>query len=352
MKESVGKQINVWIDICHTPQFNFYKNFIIHLANEGYLVYVTVLNRGKTPTIVKKELLSFTNVKVSVIGRHRLVKCSAIIEANLFRVIKLFLWSLNKHIDISYSNAFFNSFIGKINKFKSFNFDDDPQTYDFKLKTLFSDKNHYCLYELPSTYKLPSNAILLRVLKEWAYLAPNVFTPNIMALNKYNIKPKEYFFLREVSVGTINYAGQAVGAIINVASLIPQDKKVLFSLEDKSKKELYPPSWILLEEPIEDIHSLIYYSCGLISSGDSMAREAALLGVPSYYLGIRYAMPANIAASKFGSLYNSQTMAFKSWIEQFKESSINFEEEQEAIRDRINHSFIDINEYMYSLMNS
>ena len=54
---------------------------------------------------------------------------------------------------------------------------------------------------------------------------------------------------------------------------------------------------------------------GLVSSGDSMAREAALLGVPAYYLGIRYTMPANAAASKVAGLQNRQTMPFERWIE-------------------------------------
>ena len=75
----------------------------------------------------------------------------------------------------------------------------------------------------------------------------------------------------------------------------------MLSLEDKSTKERYPEDWILLEEPVEGIHSLIYYSCALISSGDSMAREAALLGVPSYYLGIRYDMPAKSCCIKAGN---------------------------------------------------
>jgi len=42
-----------------------------------------------------------------------------------------------------------------------------------------------------------------------------------------------------------------------------------------------------LKEPVSDIHSLIYYSRALISSGDSMAREACVLGVPAYYCGGR-----------------------------------------------------------------
>ena len=154
-------------------------------------------------------------------------------------------------------------------------------------------------------------------LKEWAYLNPRTFVPKVEVLEKYGVKPKEYMFLREVSVGTINYAGQASGAILGIKDMIPTDMRVLFSLEEKKRRGEYPADWILLQEPIEDIHSLIYYAAGLVSSGDSMAREAALLGVPSYYLGIRYSMPANAAASKVASLQNQRTMGFEEWIREY-----------------------------------
>lgn len=348
--ESVGrKKKNVWFDICHTPQYNFYKNFIIRLAGEGHIVYLTILNRGKMPLIIQKELAIYSTIKIYIIGRHRLAKWSAIIDANLIRIVKLFLWSLDKQIDIAYSNAFLSSAIGKVRGFHSYTFDDDPQTLDFKPKMWFSKISHYCLYELPSGYTLSSKVKVLPVLKEWAYLAPNVFVPDMKFLDKYKLKPKEYFFVREVSVGTVNYAGQSAGAVMDIASKIPHDKKVLLSLEDKSKKYMYPKDWILLEEPVEGIHSLIYYSCALISSGDSMAREAALLGVPSYYLGIRYDMPANRTASRLGILYSRKSMDFEEWIDHFKEKQ-DYAKEQKRTRDSINHLFIDINEYMYSFV--
>ena len=158
-----------------------------------------------------------------------------------------------------------------------------------------------------------------RCLKEWAYLNPRTFVPNPNVLDKYGVKPKEYMFLREVTVGTINYTGQDSGAILGIKDLMPKGMKVLFSLEEKKRRDEYPDDWILLQEPIEDIHSLIYYAAGLVSSGDSMAREAALLGVPAYYLGIRYSMPANAAASKVASLQNPKTMPFAQWIEKVNE---------------------------------
>ena len=190
--------------------------------------------------------------------------------------------------------------------------------------------------------------------KEWAEMKPRRFVPKVEVLEKYGVKPKEYMFLREETVGTINYTGQASGAILGIKDMIPAGMKVLFSLEEKKRRDEYPADWILLQEPIEDIHSLIYYAAGLVLSGDSMAREAALLGVPSYYLGIRYSMPANAAASKVASLSNRQTESFERWIERVKElmneGVDRLTEEQKKLREHIDAEFIDINAYMLELV--
>ena len=344
--------MNVWIDICHTPQYNFYKNFILRLADEGNNVMITVLDRGKTPVIIKRELQNLSNVSIDIIGKHRLNKLSAVLEANLCRLVKLFKWASNRKIDIGFSNAYPLSCVCWFKKIPCYTFDDDPQTIDYKPKIWFSNLSHYCLYEVPKEYKLSSKVKVLKALKEWPYLSPSVFKADIKALDEYNLKPKTFIFLREVSVGTVNYTGQASGAILNVKDLLPKDKKVIFSLEDKSKRDMYPSDWILLQEPVKDIHALIYYSAALVSSGDSMAREAALLGVPSYYLGIRHSMPANIAASKVAGLKNEVSMPFERWIESLESKTTEelIEKQQETIKN-IDNTFTDINEYIWGLLN-
>ena len=199
---------------------------------------------------------------------------------------------------------------------------------------------------------------VLNVLKEWAYLAPKYFNHNVNVLNQYGLRPKEYIFLREVSVGTFNYAGQTIGCVLAVKDLIDSVKtvegkkmKVLFSLEEKHRRNEYPEDWILLQEPIEDIHSLIYYAAGLVSSGDSMAREAALLGIPAYYLGTRHSMPANLAAAKVAHLQNELTMPFEEWLGELMGKDIAEQmKAQEELRKKIDEEFIDINAYMMSLV--
>lgn len=341
-----GGKMNVWVDLGHIPQYNFYKPLILRLAKEGKCVYVTYLNRGRMPKIIQAELGNVENVHLFQIGKHRMSRLSVILEANLLRNLQLFIWKIGKHIDVALSNGYQAAFIGWLFGVPSYSYDDDPQTIHYRPKVLLNKSCNYCIYKYQGK-KLSAKAHILPVLKEWAYLSPSVFTPNENVLKQYGVKPREYLFLREVSVGTMNYIGQKAQAIYAIKDLIPQNKKVLFSLEEKGKRDMYPKDWQLLQEPIDDIHSLIYYSCGLISSGDSMAREASMLGVPSLYLGIRTDMPANKAAIEVAKMYSIDTIDIKQWLNQCLVSSEELNKRQVKIRERVFNSFIDISEYIY-----
>lgn len=351
--------MNIWIDINHIAQYCFYKQFILRVASEGHTVFLTVLNRGRLLDVVHTELENVKGVSIFGIGKHKLTKFSAIVDANLRRLPQLWLWARKQKIDIAFSNGMQLAIVSHWLKIPNYSFDDDPQTLDFRPKVAFNTICHFCVYEDPAI--LPPVKVL-RCTKEWASLSPKYFSANPSSLSKYGVKPKQYIFVREVSVGTINYAAQSKGTILSCKDQLQQLRyrdedgqacpmKVIFSLEQKQDRSAYPPDWILLEEPVEDIHSLIYYSAGLVSSGDSMAREAALLGVPSYYLGIRYDMPANKAVSKVANLQTQKTMPFEDWCKSINmPSQANAEQLQVAVRETIDKAFIDVNQYMHDLL--
>lgn len=351
--------MNIWIDINHIAQYSFYKQFILRVASEGHSVFLTVLNRGRLQDVVHTEMENVQGVSIIGIGKHKLTKFSAVVDANLLRLPLLWQWARKQKIDIAFSNGMQLAIISHWLEIPNYSFDDDPQTVDFRLKVAYNTICHFCVYEDSSI--LPP-AKVLRCTKEWASLSPKYFSANPSSLSKYGVKPKQYLFVREVSVGTINYVAQSKGTILSCKEQIQQLRymdengqpcpmKVIFSLEQKQDRHAYPPDWILLEEPVEDVHSLIYYSAGLVSSGDSMAREAALLGVPSYYLGIRYDMPANKAVSKVANLQTLITMPFEEWCKSIQASSqANVELQQTVLREAIDKAFIDVNQYMYDLL--
>ena len=342
--------MNIWIDINHVPQLNFYKHFISVLADKGHRVYVTVLGRGKLPIIAQKELQGLQNVSVEVIGKHKMSKWSIFWDANLYRLFQMWNWRRKHSIDISFTNGYQTAVLSRFFGERSYTFGDDPQTKLYPVFVKAPTQSHMLIYEETTKGMVLPKDKVMPCLKEWAYLNPRTFVPKVEVLEKYGVRPKEYMFLREVTVGTINYTGQASGAILGIKDMIPTDMRVLFSLEEKKRRGEYPADWILLQEPIEDIHSLIYYAAGLVSSGDSMAREAALLGVPSYYLGIRYSMPANAAASKVASLQNQRTMGFEEWIGALPTDPEECAEKQRGLREHIDREFIDINRYMLELV--
>ena len=350
--------MNIWIDICHTPQYNFCANLIRLLAAKGHYVYVTVLSRGRLVNIVNNEMSGIKNVSIEAIGEHRLTKKSALWDANIKRVFQFLYWVRNKHIDMAFSaNTIPCALVCRLKAIPSYVYADDATRHTYKIVTaLCTNMLNTCVPK--EGYFNQDKIKVLNVLKEWAYLAPKYFHQNVKILNQYGLCPKEYIFLREVSVGTFNYAGQTKGCVLAVKDLIDYIKtidgkkmKVLFSLEEKHRRNEYPEDWILLQEPIEDIHSLIYYAAGLVSSGDSMAREAALLGIPAYYLGTRHSMPANLAAAKVANLQNELTMPFEKWLGELNEKSVEERmKAQEELRKKIDEEFIDINAYMISLV--
>jgi predicted glycosyltransferase len=187
-------------------------------------------------------------------------------------------------VDVGISfGSFLIGFVLTIMRKPNIHLSDDPERKMNAVLELMSCTERY----LPPIVHPKGKTKTFNALKEWAYLSPEYFIPDSRVLEQYRLKPKEYLFIREVSTGSLNYKGQETGLVGTFAERLSKDFKVIFSLEDKLLVDRYPSDWILLKEPVNDIHSIIYYSRLVISSGDSMAREGAMLGNPGIYCGNR-----------------------------------------------------------------
>lgn len=290
--------MRILIDICHPAHINFFKIVAERLKNEGHEILITVLKRGKLPSIAEDVFYGF-NVKI--INKHRGTRWSIIFEANILKFFILLKICFQFKPDIGLSaGSFILGAVLKLYNKPNIQFDDDPERkINVFLEKITSTKLYF-----PIFYNKEKNNIkIYNSLKEWAYLSPEYFNENDSVLSTYEIKSKEYIFIREISTGSLNYLGQKVGIIASIAKSLPPGIKIVMSLEDKTKINQYPSNWIILNEPVKDLHSLIYYSKLLISSGDSMAREAAILGVPSIYCGKRI-MAANEVLIREGMLFH------------------------------------------------
>ncbi len=283
----------VLVDLYHLPQYNFFKNVILTFNPNEIDIYC--VNRGKLLPVIKYELPDYNVIAVGDYKHNKgmLSMIFKIIVPRIFKLFKEIKPSKYKYIITAHYQA---NFVGKLKGIPNIAFIDDPRKFVFPLLKLSADEVFVPPFETHF-----SGVKYFNALKEWSYLSPKYFKPDSSVLNDYGLAPKNYIFIREVSTETSNYLSQDQGAILSIAHDFSSSIKVILSLENKNAEDQYPDSWIVLKEPVRNIHSLMFYSQVVISSGDSVAREGAMLGVPSIYAGIRD-MPANVIMIKKGML--------------------------------------------------
>lgn len=278
--------MRILFDIKHPAQLNLFKGLSRELLNEDWDVTVCYLERGKLPKIIASEYAGFKTIPV---GSSRGSKWSILWDGNIKRTfVFLDLIRKNKYNICVAASSIPLALACRISGVPIIQFYDDPERGRVnKLNATFSNQLFF-----PPIVEKDSKTSIFNCLKEWSYLSPARFHPDTAILQTYGLTPHQYVFVREVSNKSFNYYEQDDAIISRFAKDIDPDATVVLSLEDKSISHRFPKNWIILQEPVGDIHSLIYYSKLVISSGDSMAREGAMLGVPSVYCGIRQ-MKAN-----------------------------------------------------------
>ncbi|MES2649739.1 MAG: DUF354 domain-containing protein [Bacteroidota bacterium] len=292
---SVYNRSKILIDIKHPAQLNLFKGLSRELETGNWDITICYLRRGKLPAIIKNEYKGFHTIPV---GSSRGTKWSIFWEGNVKRTLRfLKLIRENKYDICVAASSIPLALACKLSGTPVIQFYDDPERKNINyINSVLSNQ----LFFPPITEK-ENKISIFNCLKEWSYLSPQRFKPNPNIPGQFGLGLHDYVFIREVSNKSFNYFGQQDGIICGLSDKISSKTRVVLSLEDKSIASKFPSSWIILNEPVNDIHSLIYYSKLVISSGDSMAREGAMLGVPSIYCGIRK-MKANDLLADMGFL--------------------------------------------------
>jgi len=335
--------MRIIIDISHPAHVNFFKPITKHLQVQGHEIIISVLRRGKLPAIAQKE---FNEFPLYFIGNHRGTMWSVFFEANIIKFFKL-LFLCNKirpNIGVS-AGSFVLGAVLKIIRVPNIQFDDDPERkVNVMLEKLTSSKLFFPVFFANTKRKVQN----YNALKEWSYLSPKYFISNIKVLNDYRLISKNYIFIREISTGSLNYINQNKNIIASICHLFSNKIQFVLSLEDKSTINQYPSDWIILKEPLEDIHSLIYYSKCLVSSGDSMAREGAMLGVPSIFCGFRN-MKANEVMIDKGMMLKENPENVAVLLNNIIDNSLVFED-QNIFRDKLEKEWIDVGTFVTELI--
>ena len=277
------------------------------LSKKGYTIEIIFLDRGNIGKVLAKELPQFKRTKIcnyssSTIGKMGMV---------LSRFVQLMGYLRRSKPQVTAGvGDFLLGFCSKLSgRFSILYYDDFEFNVNFKLSHVFGDK-----LVIPDVIPVRGSKIVpYKGFKELAYLHPSVYTPNKAIVKKAGLKENGYVFVREVASISLNYASLRDTPSLSFIKYLHHKKiPVVLSLEDKSKRKRYEPYCTILEEPLEDVYSLMHYALFTLTSGDSMARESALLGVPAIFIGGRD-MLANKPFIAWGGLkkIENETNIFK-----------------------------------------
>lgn len=293
--------MNILFDLLHPADVNLFKNSIYSLYHDGYSIYLTYRQRGVLDLIARSE---FPEFEITKLGAHR-KSLFGKIYSMLQRELIAFRFLRSNKIKLVVCQGLACGVACKLLGVKILHYDDDSEyRLSFLLGKWFSDID-VTPYFMPVSGK---NILKYKGYKELAYLHPNYFAPNEDILSVYGLKPNNYVFIREIANVSVNYHNykRLLPEIVNYLNKI--NIKILLSIENKTQVNDYSENCMILKEPVADLYSLIYYSRFVVSSGDTMAREACLLGNPCIYTGGRM-MLANKMFSDIGVMVKADDIS-------------------------------------------
>ena len=290
--------MRILFDITHPVDVNFFKNSMLKLKSDGHDLSIIFRSRGRLEKILKYELQMFP---IDKIGDHEKKGFVKKITTQLHRDYNIIPFIKKNKIELVVCFGSTSAISTKFCQIPYLSFDDD-----FEYKIPFYHANWFATRHIYPDFIEFSNSRTYKYhgFKELAYLHPNYLKTSEEILKEYSIAPNEYVFIREIANISLNYEENRSILKELVTKIKTKGLSIILSLEDKSLKDNYVDDCIILEEPVSDIYSLLYYALFAISSGDTVARETALLGVPTIYTGGR-TMVVNEALVKEGLMFES-----------------------------------------------
>ena len=275
--------MRVIVDILHPAHLNFYKRAIDIMQQRNWHLTVLVRDRGDLVEFARREL----NVPIRVVGKHyknRLGKCWGLVHRVVYLVLERF-W--NPYDVITSHGGFYAAIAATLTKRRSVIFYDNCE-----YRMLF-----YLCRRFASLFVVPSglgsdgrNIKTFYGYKELAYL--NNLVPSEEVLMEYQVEKQQYVLIRHIAHISLDYWKHdhetSLERVLRYCR--NRDYKVIASVEHAANQIplLYDsPNVTVIRKSTSKLHTLIYYAKCVVSSGDTVAREAALLGVPSIYIGKR-----------------------------------------------------------------
>lgn len=280
--------MKVWIDLDNLPHVQYILPVGMALKNMGYDLCITSRDYGNIP-----ELLKLKGIKSKVIGKgfnkNKFVK----ILETLIRAIQLLIYIRKIKPLLSLSNSRATALTSWLLNVKNFTFCD-------------YEKSELKSYKYLNSYLVFPSVIPKKVFLDIGFSGDKLIEyeglKENLTLSSFNIPTKcplvgvnlnrVIVLIRPPSFNS-HYYVKETGTLFDELENFLMERITAFNLElifvprDRNQLEKYKEKYngsqncIVLSKPVDGL-SLIWYSDLVFTGGGTMAREAAVLGVPAF----------------------------------------------------------------------
>lgn len=265
----------ILVDIPHPHFVHFFKNLIHMLGREN--VVITCQNSG-----IITKLLDAYGFEYFIVGK----KYDGLFSKGVgqFKYLKKYLQiARKKEVSLFLGMSPALSLAARLlNKNILFFDDDDSAVQPLTKKITIPLSNLVITPACLSFENYGAKHVVYKGYQELAYLAPEYFSPDMKIIKRYQLTEHRYFIVRFNDFHAhhdIGHGGIPLQKRLNLIKLLEKYGKVYITAEGKLEKEFEP--YQLKTNP-EDIHHILAYARMYVGDSQTMASEAAVLGVPSF----------------------------------------------------------------------
>jgi hypothetical protein len=271
--------MKVLLDVSHPKDINVFNNVIRLLKERGHEVKLVARAKENTRKIIEEHGFKaeygpyYTGFAMKVAG-------IPLIDMWLYGVSKAY----KPDIFLSFGSPY-SAHVSRLVKCPHLAFiDTEIANFAINLMLPFTDKVY-----TSSSFSLDLGKKQKRFSSylEMAYLGPGYFVPDTDVLARYNLNEKKYIIVR-LSALSSHHDISAHGFSFSSESEL---KEYISTLQEYGQVVIFSETkkWDLinkytLEINPADFHDILFHSKLCIGEGATMASEAAILGVPSFYV--------------------------------------------------------------------
>lgn len=271
--------MNILIQLSHPAHFHLYKNAARNLMDKGHQVHILIKSKDILEDILVSSGLPYHNIlKVA----HRKSKFGILWDM-LVRDWKIMRFSQKHKIDLLTGSTPEVAHIGWLLRKYSVNTGEDDAAVVPVFEKMTAPFMQTCLSPVScDNGKYEKKTVHYEGFQKLAYLHPNQFTPDISVVRKYGINPDSPYFIMRFAKLNAHHDKGVSGINTEIAQKLIDILSPIGNVYITSERELEPQfeKYRLQINPL-DIHHVMAFATLYLGDSQSMAVEAAMLGIPS-----------------------------------------------------------------------